>query len=232
MDITEILEIYQIIAEGSEKALARREGLALRKIALDSILNGAIVKIAFDTRRINQETDYNPRRGLQNYNRSEQFMTDANSQKITNFTKLKNILGELKTKYGREPEWQDSYSRVLLNTLDIALRTNQNDGDFGETQSSIGSFDYVEELLFTRYRLETNSISKYGEEQLRNIILSKDESLIRKTDIPKYEITKRDVSTQPYDSLMDKLFNGVRASRENPEVERTVTITIKDKFVE
>jgi hypothetical protein len=30
---------------------------------------------------------------------------------------------------------------------------------------------------------------------------------------------------------MEKLFGGIRATKENPEVERTVTITIKDKFV-
>lgn len=231
MDINEIMELYQLIAESSEKALLRQEGISLRKAALNSIFNGKIVKLAFDTRRTNQETDYNPRRGLQNYHRSEQFMTEAHLIKINNFTKLKNILGELKDKYGREPEWQDSYARVLLNTLDIALRTEQNDGDFSETQSSIGSFDYVEELLFTRYRLEINSIAKYGEEQLRNIILSRDEALIHKTDIPKYEITKRDVASQSYDTLMEKLFGGVKASKENPEIERTVTITIKDKFI-
>lgn len=232
MNIGEILELHTLIIENSEKVLARRKGLSLRKAAINSMFNNVIVKIAFDTRRINQEADYNPRRGLQNYNRSQQFITEAHTIRITNFTKLKNILDEVKLKYDREPEWQDSYSRVLSNTLNIALRVKQNDGDFSDTQTAIGSFDYVDDLLFTRYRLDINTIAKYGEEQLRDIILSRDENLIRKTDSPKYEITKRDVASQPYDVLLDKLFNGVRASSENKNVERTVTITIRDTFLE
>lgn len=69
-------------------------------------------------------------------------------------------------------------------------------------------------------------------DQLKNIILEKDESLTRKDVNNAFEISKRDVATQTYDNLLDKLFGGVKATKENPEVERTVTITIKDKFVE
>jgi hypothetical protein len=231
MVYNEITEFCQIIAQISKKNLVRQRGIASRKTAIDRI-DGRLVKLAFDTRRINQETDYNPRRGLQNYNRSEQFIDEARAAKISNFTKLKNIVDKLKAKYGREAEWQDSYCRVLLNTLNTALRINQNDNDFGETQASIGSFDYVEELLFARYRLDTTAINKYGEEQLQNIILGKDEALIRKIDIPKYEITRGDVLSQPYDALLDKLFNGVRASKDNKTVERSVTITIRDTFLD
>ena len=38
--------------------------------------NKLIAKLAFDTRRINQETTYIPRRNLQNYHRSAEFIDD------------------------------------------------------------------------------------------------------------------------------------------------------------
>lgn len=239
MKLTRILEIYELISQGSEWTAVHHEGVSLRKIALEQ-LNEGLVKVAFDTRRINQETEYNPRRGLQNYHRSEQFVSTAQAEKLTNLSRLKIILDELKQAYGREPEWQDSYCRVLLNTLNKTLRTDQQDGDFGENQPSVGSLDYVEELLFTRYRLDINSISKFGSDELVDILLRKDEALTRKGMLTPYvekpkplmtnsEITKHDVVVQSYDALIDKLF-GVYATQENPEIERTVTITIKDKI--
>lgn len=228
MLIEKILEVYELISQGSNEIKNRKQSMLLRHSIISSLNNEPLIKVAFDTRRINQETDYNPRRGLQNYHRSEQFITQANIQKIENFKKLKDILDSLKDKYGREPEWQDSYCRVLLNTLDKALRVKQGNIDFGETQPSIGSFDYVEELLFTRYRLDLNSIAASKEEDLKNILLSKDENLIRKNSMPQ-EITKKEIMTQSYDTLIDKLF-GVCATKENPDIERTITITIKDKI--
>lgn len=232
MHLDQAISLLQFLAENSNHIEVRRESQALRQITIASMETGGFYKKAFDTRRINQETDFNPRRGLQNYHRSEQFLSEAQSLKIAGYTRLKNIVDELKEKYGREPEWQDSYCRVLLNTLNNVLRVEQQDGDYGDTGTSIGSFDYLDQLLHARYRLEMNSLTKLGEEQLREIVLSKDEPLIRKNLVPKYEITKRDVATQPYDALIDKLFNGVRATRENPNVKRSVTITIHDEFVE
>jgi hypothetical protein len=232
MHLDQAISFLQFLSESSENAKIRRESQALRLNAIASMQSGGFYKKAFDTRRINQETDFNPRRGLQNYHRSEQFLSEAQSQKIAGYARLKNIVDQLKEKYGSEPEWQDSYCRVLLNTLNTVLRTEQQDGDYGETGTSIGSFDYLDQLLHARYRLEMNSLTKLGEEQLREIVLSKDEPLIRKNLIPKYEITKRDVATQSYDALIDKLFNGVRASKENRSVQRTVTITIKDDYLD
>ena len=232
MNTNEALELHQLIIKNTAKLQSRKDGMALRKIAIDSITSDKMIKLAFDTRRINQETDYNPRRNLQNYNRSEKFITESQQERIDNFAKIKVILDELKEKYGREPEWNDSYCRVLANTIDQALRIGQNDGDYGDTMPSVGSFDYVEEMLFARYRLEPNNLAKYGDEQLRNIILSKDDALVKKTDIPKFEITKRDVAEKPYDMLLDKLFNGVRATKEHRNVKRSVTITIEDSFID
>lgn len=254
MDIEQILELYELISEGNSSLQNRKEGLFLRESCLNQAKNNPLIKIAFDknsfdktafdTRRVNQETDYNPRRGLQNYHRSEQFISEGTLIKVESFKRIKVILDDLKKKYGREPEWQDSYCRVLLNTLDKTLRVDQGDYDFGENQPAIGSFDYVEELLFTRYRLSLDNINKYADEELKDLFLNKDESLIRKTALtpfyekkmmktspppPSPEITKRDVVVQSYDALVEKLF-GVYATRENPDIERTITITIKDKI--
>jgi|ERR1019366_1451361 hypothetical protein len=224
MDINDLANLYAIIAKSTSLIKEAQSGIHLRY----KILN-PIIKQAFDTRRINQETQFNPRRGLQNYHRSEAFISEAMVIKINGFTKLQTILNGLKSKYGREPEWQDSYARVLLNTLNQSLEKN---GDYTETQPSIGSFDYIEELLSTRYRLDMNNIASYGEETLTDIILGKDEVLTRKGFIPKFEITKQDISTQPYDSLMNKLFDGIKASKEHPNIKRSVTITIEDNFIE
>lgn len=232
MSLFDASDLYNLISKGTENVLSRKESRDLRKVALGSLSSGeGFKKLAFDTRRIDQETEYNPRRGLQNYSRSEAFVSEALEQKIVNFAKLRKVLLGLKETYGKQHEWQDSNARVLLSTLDKGLRTEAHDGDFTESQPGVGSFDYIEELLHVRYRLGFDSLSKMGESDLRRVILSKDEDLTRTDANKALEITKADVGSQTYDTLMEKLFGGVRASKENPEVERTVTITIKDKFV-
>lgn len=232
MKIETISEIYSLISGGMKNNPSRKESIILRKAGLDAFTSDkGFTKIAFDTRRINQETEYNPRRGLQNYNRSEAFISQGLSEKLINLSKLRRVLGSLKLEYGKEHEWQDSYARVLLSTLDKGLRTDQMDGDFSEAQPSMGSLDYIEELLDVRYRLRPENLSKMSESDLRHIILAKDEELTRKDVNQALEITKHDIGTKSYDTLMDKLFDGVKATKEHPEVERTVTITIKDKFV-
>lgn len=231
MKLETVTELYQLITSGSEDLATRRRSLNLRKQSFESLLSGnGFKKVAFDTRRIDQETEYNPRRGLQNYHRSEAFLSKAISEKLVNLAKLRDVLNKLKAKYGREPEWQDSYARVLLNTLNSGLRTGIEDGDYTNAQPGVGSLDYIEELLHMRYRLALGDLSKIAESKLTNIILSKDEDLTRKGVNKALEISKNDVATQSYDTLMEKLFGGVRASEENPEVERTITITIRDSI--
>lgn len=231
MKLDTILELYQLISSGTENLPVRKQAIQLRKNSLViNISENGFKKIAFDTRRIDQETEYNPRRGLQNYNRSEAFLSENIGEKLKNFAKLKNVLDQLKKEYGKEHEWQDSNARVLLSTLDNGLRTIEKDGDYAISQPAQGSLDYIEELLQVRYRLSCDNLATMGSNDLRRIILSKDEDIIRKDVNQALEITKGDVASQSYDTLMDKLFNGVKASAENPSVERTITITIKDKF--
>jgi hypothetical protein len=233
MKLEEVLEIYSLITKGTENVSTRKLSGMLRKSGFESFQSDqGFTKLAFDTRRIDQETEYNPRRGLQNYQRSEAFITEAVEQKLVNFAKLRKVLDNLRQEYGREHEWQDSNARVLLSTLDKGLRVGQNDGDYALSQPALGSLDYIEELLHVRYRLTFDDLTKMGESDLKRVILSKDEELTRKDVNGALEITKSDVGSQTYDTLMEKLFGGVRATKDNPEVERTVTITIKDKFVE
>ena len=231
MKLETFTELYELIVSGIENVPSRKQGMLLRKAGLESFTSqNGFKKLAFDTRRIDQETEYNPRRGLQNYSRSEAFITEAVSQKLANLSKLRGVLEGLRHDFGKQHEWQDSNARVLLSTLDKGLRTGINDGDYATSQPAQGSLDYIEELLHVRYRLALADLTRLGETDLRKVILSRDEELIQR-DPGKVIISKGDVATQSYDTLMEKLFGNVRASAENPEVERTVTITIKDKFV-
>jgi hypothetical protein len=133
----------------------------------------------------------------------------------------------LKSVYGKEHEWQDSNARVLLSTLDTGLRTLTKDGDFAENQPGVGSFDYIEELMHVRYRLGFDDLSRMSDNELKKVILAKDEELIHKDVSQALEITKQDVAQQGYDTLMNKLFT-ISATEDHPDIERTVTITIRD----
>jgi hypothetical protein len=232
MSLLEVTELYSLISRGSENIGSRKQARALRKNAMSGICSGTgFTKMAFDTRRIDQEIEYNPRRGLQNYNRSEAFLSEATAQRVKNFTKLRNVLTGLKSVYGKENEWQDSSARILLAAVDKGLRTNLNDGDFATNQPGVGSFDYLEELLNVRYRLSHDDLTKMNESDLSKVILRKDGELARNKDIGQsLEITKNDVATKGYESLIEKLFDGCKASSDNPDVERTITITVRDKF--
>lgn len=231
MDINTISELFELIAKSKDEALSRSRALELRKSALKSLISGhGFTKVAFDTRRIDQGTEIIPRRGLQNYQRSEAFLSEAMGEKLKYFAKLKNVLSSLQETFGREHEWQDSNARILLATLEKGLRTNYQDGDFTESQPGVGSLDYIEELLHVRYRLGFDDLRKMADSDLKKVILSKDENLIHKDVNRALEITKHDVASKNYDTLMEKLFDGCRASAENPDIERTITITIRDRF--
>lgn len=232
MSLLEVTELYNLISRGSQDVASRKQSRQLRKVALETTVAGqGFTKMAFDTRRIDQETEYNPRRGLQNYNRSEAFLSEGLAQRVKNFAKLRNSLNALKSVYGREHEWQDSNARILLTAVDKGMRTGIDDGDFAaQNQPGVGSFDYLEELLNVRYRLSHDDLTRMSETDLTRVILAKDADLTNKDVKQALEITKSDVSTKGYDSLIEKLFDGCKASADNPDVERTITITIRDRF--
>lgn len=251
MEINTILEIYELISSGTESVLTRKLSAIIRKRGLDYIISSGLIKNAFDTRRIDQETTYNPRRGLQNYHRSEPFVSENMLAKIKGFSKLSTVLDQIKSEYGREPEWQDSYVRVLSAAVHKGLRTIQADGDYSDAQPSMASLAYLEELMYVRYRLTPDSLVTMADHDLRNAILSKDELLtnggicstvspIIPSDVSKYSydnMLEKVLSSvaqvisqmKPQDDLTSKLFD-IKATSDSPDVERTVTINIKDKI--
>lgn len=266
MKIKEIFDIYNLISDGVSSVSSRNECVAIRKVALDAKHKGPIVKNAFDTRRIDQEKQFNPRRGLQNYHRSEPFVSKATAEKLDIIEKLRSVLDEIKEEYERHFGWHESYARVLFNTVEKTLRVDQKDGDFSDSQPSTGSISYLEELIYTRYRLSFENIEEMSKESLKQAILSKDDSLFngkykndytelserfnsgysskeildrKEKQIQKEQeeqrsrvISRSDVANNSYDSLIEKLFGNVKATKENPNIERTITITIKDKLVD
>lgn len=262
MKFDTITEIYDLVSSGMEQVHSRQQSSSLRKKLLTSIAsnNSEMIKVAFDTRRVNQETDYIPRRGLQNYHRSEKFISDTMMEKIQAFSRLATVLNKLKNEYGKEPEWQDSYTRVLSAAIDKGLRKYQSDSDYSEMQPSVGSLDYLQELMYVRYRITPDDLLVMSEQKLCQALLDKDEALLRKG--APYIISPSNINKYTYDQMLDtviskaqenespreifepshvsqpishtednlvKLFD-VKATKDTPDVERTVTITIKDKI--
>lgn len=161
------IEILSSLEERSVKMSKRQDDLS--KLGF--------TKTAFDTRRLNVFEDINPRRGLQFFQRSDPFISNDMQSKIDVFEKLYNILLDLKSIYGKHVEWQDSNTRVLLLSLKNGLRKNQNDGDYTDNQPGLGSFDYLEEMLYIRYRLTLEDIKAKSEDEIKQLLLSKEDKL-------------------------------------------------------
>lgn len=190
-----------------------------------------MIKQAFDTRRMNSETQINPRRNLQNYQRSESFITDEISSNIKLFFKVKSAADQIKEEFIGDPDWLDSNSRILCNAIDNTLRVEQKDYDFFKPQ-----FDYLNELLYLRYRLASDEIERLNETEIKNAILKRDERLLYKSVYSKYQpkngIEKTTSTVSQPDQLMDKLFAGVKATQENKNIKRSVNITIEDSIID
>ncbi len=207
-NLNEILEIYELMSSSVVNIVSRKQSIALRKKALlEFLIPNNLVKVAFDTRRIDEEITYNPRRGLQNYHRSEPFISANMLSKIKAFSKLAKVLNQLKLEYERRPAWQDSYVRILTSAINKGLRTLQKDGDFSDAQPSMASLDYLEELLHVRYRLTPDLLMTMSEKDLRQSILSKDEFLVNDQIMGTPSITPSDVSKFSYEQMMDKMIH-------------------------
>ena len=233
MDILTYIEIYNILCKISSNKENKSEFFNLRKKYFNQLASSNLIKIAFDTRRVNQDIEFNPRRNLQHYHRSESFINKDASEKIKTFFKLKTAVDSIKEDFLGDPEWLDSYCRILSATLDRTLRIEQKDFDFFKPQ-----MDYLEELLYLRYRLKSDDINRLNEKELRNIVLDKDEKLLHKSIYANYnngginKTSKSETIVKANDNLIDRLFGDVKASKENKEVQRSVTITINDKIVD
>ena len=196
------------------------------KVACASDTPYAITKVAFDTRRIDQETEYNPRRGLQYYHRSEGFIQKDAAAMVKTFGKLKGVVDQIKGKYLGNPQWFDSYCRVLSASLDRVLRADQKDTEYFQPH-----LDYLEELLDLRYRLKLNDIESFAEEKLHDLILQKDEKL--SNAIINNPILKD--SNEPENGLnvlLAQLLGTVKATGNDKSVERSITITIRDTVLD
>jgi hypothetical protein len=209
MNLETLFDIYELISSCRMHTTTRKQSFNLRKRSFHTLfINKSIIKTAFDTRRINQETTFNPRRGLQNYHRSEPFISMEMKKKIEAFAKLSKILDQIKLEYEREPQWQDSYVRVLSSAVHKGLRTLQSDGDFSDVQPSMASLAYLEELIYVRYRLTTESLMSMTDLELRNSVLRKDELLVN-GGISSLPIIPSDISKNNYDDMLQKVLTSV-----------------------
>jgi hypothetical protein len=185
------------------------------------------VKQAFDTRRINQEIDRNPREGLQHYHRSEPFILSGQQEKINTLSKLLIVAENLKNQFETVPDWKYSYARLLFDNLQRILTTNP-DGTYDPSDTQ---FNYLEQLLGTRYRLSFEQINEYSLEKLAEIVLSKDEVLMKrgvKHNSMQTKGVSQPLSIAGLEGLMGQQF---RQAGEKT-VERTITITIRDQVIE
>jgi len=245
---------YKIAYEESPKG--KRED---RKNVLSRIVVGgspsSLKKVAFDTRRINQETTRNPRSNLQYWHRSQPFIGEDDQEKINVFAKLASTLKDLEDEFGTRPDWHNSYTRVLNDAVQRILRIKQADQDIDLSQLS-----YLEQLLNTRYRLTMEDLTTISHDNLRKRILSKDDSLLKRgiiyDDSPKKEaatttsiehkfiellmaqaqaniqanlIKNAPTVVSSQESALASLFGGGVRREGERIVERTVTITIRDE---
>ena len=192
-----------------------------------------LVKVAFDTRRVNQNLDFNPRRNLQYYQRSEPYMDAQTADKVQLFFKVKIAADLIREQFLGEPDWLDSHTRILCNALDETLRIDQKDFDY-----SYSRLGYLEELLYVRYRLRPEDILRHSQDELRDIFFKKDERLVHRGVFVNYkqDLTKKGnpevLASSDLDLLVDRLFGNTKISKDNKDVERSVHITIRDRIID
>lgn len=224
----------------------------LKKIACLGEENKGFVKKAFDTRRVNQEVDRIPRRNLQFWHRSDEFIDEEKQGKINAFAHLYSVAKKIREEFETRPDWHDSYARILVDALERTLRIRQADGDIDPEQ-----LKYLEQLLETRYGLAIDKIERHGELELYNKILKKDESLLKRGVIYKdkeksedleekimnilAKLNKQENSTQGVNiytngnnsnnnlnEVLGSLFSGGARKEGEKTVTRTITISITD----
>ena len=214
-------------------------GMAAREAAFKSLTEkpAPLTKLAFDTRRVDQENDRNPRTNLQYWHRSDPFIDDEDKKKIDIFARVGKVLNKLRDKLGTEPEWFESYARVLYDSVNRILRIKQADMDIFRPQLS-----YLEQLVYARYRLTMADLENFSEEKLSERILAKDENLSGKGDFMKVlgdqkdspkDIVKDGLAKTTQESIVNAIFgaNNLRRTGEN-SVERTITIKIVDRVID
>lgn len=202
-----------------------------------------IRKYAFDARKTDQETERNPRHNFQNYNRSQQYIDEEDQKRLEAFARLVKPLEAIKKKFGTSPEYFHSYARRLHESVKSIMKVRESDMDIFRPQ-----MDYLEQLLYARYRISTEDLNKMGSEMLKDKILSKDEDLLKRgsfmhiTGDPEDDRQKSanqsfvkdsDGGGLTQDSIVNAIFGNNKLRREGEKtVERTITITIRDEVME
>jgi hypothetical protein len=198
-------------------------------------LNKPLIKQAFDTRRINQEIERNPRRNAQTYVRSEPYIDEEASEKIQIFSKLFKISKIIKEKYETDDEYKDSYVRQLYDLLNEILRVSQKDMDIFKPKLA-----FLEQLLFNRYRLSMEELKSSSDKKIEKILLSKDESLLGRNQYMKevsgntetVSILKDGNGKSTQESIVNALFGAPVRKDGEKTVERIITIKIVENVVE
>ena len=221
---------YNITISSNNRFIERR----MRRSALNKLK--PITKLAFDARFVDQENDRNPRSNLQYWMRSDPYIDQQTQDKLNHLVKLFNAVKIIKNNLGTSPEYHNSYAKTLFDNLERILKIKQIDKDIFAPQIS-----YLEQLLYVRYRLDFNLIDALNENELVNIILQKDESLLKRgvhnlnTNIIKTTersndgiIINGDGSNQ---DILNSIFGNVRKHGEK-SVERVITITIREQVQE
>lgn len=220
---------------------ARKIPQEARLAAFYELNKPGIKKFAFDTRRVDQELSRNPRINLQYWHRSEAFITESDEHKLRIFAKLMKELTSIKKDFGAQPEWFESYARILHDNVYRILRVKEGDLDIFKPQLS-----YLEQLIFARYNLSMEELSKLDTIDLRKKILAKDESLLKRgayleeTGLPvsqaengnKQIVIDGNGNNNTQENIINAIFGNNNIRRESElETERTITITIKDKVI-
>ena len=202
-----------------------------------------LTKMAFDTRRMNQETERNPRKNLQHWHRADPFVTSEDKVKLERFARLFQAVAEVRRLFEGQPEWPDSYARVLHDALDRTLQTKQ-----GSIEVFRPQFNYLEQLLFTRYRLSMEDLGNLKEADLTTRVLGKDEDLLKRGDFLKQTsgLAKNApaaapvavaaapvVAPAPAPDHAAQALASLFSLSDRPEIgRRTITITISDEPIE
>lgn len=213
-----------------------------RKIFFEKFNGNKIIKkVAFDTRRVNQSSQRNPRANLQNWHRTDPFVSQKLDSKIKTFSKLNDVLNTISSEFENDKDYIGSYASELHEHVKRGLRTEIKDGDYFDPHLS-----YLEQLVFARYRLSMDDLQKKSSSELKNAILAKDESLVNKASEKKSEQSKVSVSAAPtgslktngvseynHENIIQALFGGSHFRKANEKkVQRTITITINDEVKE
>jgi hypothetical protein len=213
-EYTAIYDIKNTIQESQTKRIERKAKLT----------NFKMVKIAFDTRMFKPDLDVHPNKSMQNFHSSQIKLNATISNKLTQLKRVYGITEILKQEFQREKEYQDSYIRSLNHQLYRTLRIKEADAGYSDAQHALNSINYVEELLYTRYRLTLDEIEKMSDKNLRDHLIKLDVNLLHLDPIvnPKeYKVAKNDEST--YSETISKLLQAPEDS------EKEITIRVSNK---